>query len=159
MDLEVQKATSRAAACPPLYNPPRAWCKMSSRLVALLLCCALCSSLALDMKWTPNGEGPAPFSKNAREEMGMDPAAMAGEPAAAQGGGGTLQLGLGALLVVYFTNNWNVVLALQGALQRLMGPMLLASASKGAAKVQATDAAAAKRARAARLSRLAVDSK
>ena len=89
----------------------------------------------------------------------MDPAAMAGEPVAAQGGGGTLQLGLGALLVVYFTNNWNVVLALQGALQRLMGPMLLASASKGAAKVQATDAAAAKRARAARLSRLAVDSK
>ena len=124
-------------------------------MVALLLCCALCSSLALDMKWTPNGEGPAPFSKNAREQMGMDPAAMAGEPAAAQGGG-TMKLGLGALLVVYFTNNWNVVIALQGALQRLMGPMLLASASKGAAKAKAADAAAAKRARAARLSRLAV---
>ena len=139
--------------------PPQHSSSMRGLVVALLLCCALCSSLALDMKWTPNGEGPAPFSKNAREEMGMDPAAMAGEPAAAQGGGGTLQLGLGALLVVYFTNNWNVVLALQGALQRLMGPMLLASASKGAAKVQATDAAAAKRARAARLSRLAVDSK
>merc|ERR1719261_2423555 len=126
---------------------------MSGRLVvALLLCCALCSSLALDMKWTPNGEGPAPFSKNAREQMGMDPAAMAGEPAAAQGGG-TMKLRLGALLVVYFTNNWNVVIALQGALQRLMGPMLLASASKGAAKAKAADAAAAKRARAARLSR------
>ena len=70
-----------------------------------------------------------------------------------------MKLGLGALLVVYFTNNWNVVIALQGALQRLMGPMLLASSSKGAAKAKAADAAAAKRARAARLSRLAVDTK
>tara|TARA_B100000795_G_scaffold236455_1_gene196569 strand:- start:31 stop:432 length:402 start_codon:yes stop_codon:yes gene_type:complete len=130
----------------------------SARSVLLLVCCALCSSLALDMKWTPNGEGPAPFSKNAREEMGMDPAAMAGQPAAAQGGG-TLGMGLGALLVVYFTNNWNVVLALQGVLQRLLGPLLVMQASKTAARAQTTDVAAAKQARAARLKRLAADSK
>ena len=89
----------------------------------------------------------------------MDPAAMAGQPAAARGGGGTLGMGLGALLVVYFTNNWNVVLALQRAMQRLLGSLLLASASKSVARAQTTDAAAAKRARAARLNRLAVDSK
>ena len=132
---------------------------MIDRPVLLLLCCTLCSSLALDMKWTPNGEGPAPFSKNAREQMGMDPAAMAGQPAAARGGGGTLGMGLGALLVAYITNNWNVVLALQRAMQRLLGSLLLASASKSVARAQTTDAAAAKRARAARLNRLAVDSK
>ena len=126
-------------------------------LRTLCLCGTLCSSLALDMKWTPNGEGPAPFSKKQRESMGMDPAAMAGQPAAAQGG--TLGLGLGALLVVYLTNNWKIVLAMQDVLRPLLSPLLLMIQSRQAATSKATSAAAARRSRSARLNRLAADVK
>ena len=38
----------------------------------------------LDAKWTPNGEAPAPYSTNARQQMGMDPQAMAGMAGADQ---------------------------------------------------------------------------
>ena len=69
------------------------------------------------------------------------------------------RLGLGALVVVYFTNNWNVVLALQGVLSKLLGPMMGAAAAKQASRARATNAAQAAQARSARLSRMAVDAK
>ena len=109
------------------------------------------------MKWTPNGEGPAPFSTKQREAMGVPPDAMAGQPAAPSGG--TFGLGLGALIVVYFTNNWNVVIALQGVLSKLLGPIMGAAAAKQASRARATNAAQAAQARSARLSRMAVDAK
>ena len=79
---------------------------------ALVLACTLCGCVALDMKWTPNGEAPAPFSKKAREQMGIDPSSFAGsaQPVAR---GSTLRLGVGSLLVLYMTHNWNAILALQ----------------------------------------------
>ena len=131
---------------------------MSFRLACCVL--ALGFSAALDMKWTPNGEAPAPFSTKQREAMGMDPSAMAGgqpgqpeEPT-----GGTLTLGLGALLVVYVTNNWLLVQPLVNVLQGLLGPLLGAAAAPKPAR-KAVSAKDAQKARAARLSRLAVDTK
>lgn len=122
---------------------------------------ALSFSAALDMKWTPNGEGPAPFSTKQREAMGVDPSAMGGQPGqqpeATQGG--TLTLGLGALLVVYFTNNWLRVQPLMDVLQGLLGPLLGAAAAPKPARAKAASAKDAQKARAARLSRLAVDTK
>lgn len=87
----------------------------------------------------------------------MDPAAMAGQPAAAQGG--TMGLGLGALLVVYFTNNWKVVLAMREVLLRILGPFLGAAASSQARRAATSASAAAASARQARASRLAAKSK
>lgn len=127
-----------------------------------LACCvlALGFSAALDMKWTPNGEGPAPFSTKQREAMGMDPSAMmGGQPGQPEGPqGGTLTLGLGALLVVYITNNWLLVQPLMNVLQGLLGPLLGAAAAPKATRAKPS-AAEAQKARAARLSRLAVDTK
>jgi hypothetical protein len=45
----------------------------------VLVACLLAGCEALEAKWTPNGEAPAPFSTKARQEMGMDPAAFAGQ--------------------------------------------------------------------------------
>ena len=54
----------------------------------------------LDAKWTPNGEAPAPFSTKARQDMGIDPAAFAGQTQApgAPPVGGSLQFTIGALV-------------------------------------------------------------
>merc|ERR1719291_539445 len=101
-------------------------------LLALGSCCVL--ARALDMKWTPNGEAPAPFSTRAREQMGMDPSAFAGaEPSAAPGS--TLRLGVAMLAAIYFANNWNVVIAMQAVFSRLIDP-LLALLRKGAEQKQ-----------------------
>ena len=54
---------------------------------------------ALDAKWTPNGEAPAPFSTKARQQTGMNPAAFAGQgqaPLTPPSGG--LRLTLGSLV-------------------------------------------------------------
>jgi hypothetical protein len=48
-------------------------------LARLLLASCLLGAGALDAKWTPNGEAPAPFSTKARQEMGIDPTAFAGQ--------------------------------------------------------------------------------
>jgi hypothetical protein len=106
----------------------------------------------LDATWTPNGEGPAPFSTKARQEMGMDPTAMAG--GATTGAGGGLQMGSVMLLVMYLANNWNVALAVQAFIMKLLAPLINSiSARQKANQLQA--AAAAKKARlAARKARL-----
>lgn len=119
-----------------------------AHLLLALGCVAACG--AIDMKWTPNGEGPAPFSTNARQQMGMDPAAMAGGAPAAPVGGG-LQFGVGALFVMYLANNWKVVVALQKVLGSLLAPLLGAAASR---RDQAEQLAAAKKAEAARRARV-----
>mmetsp|Transcript_88143 Transcript_88143/g.121586 ORF Transcript_88143/g.121586 Transcript_88143/m.121586 type:complete len:155 (+) Transcript_88143:50-514(+) len=100
----------------------------------------------LDATWTPNGEGPAPFSTKARQQMGMDPSAMAGAPATGAGGG--LQMGIIMLVVMYLANNWKVALAFQSFVKQLLTPVLKSmSARKEAGEMKA--AAAAKRAEAA----------
>lgn len=70
--------------------------RVAWRLLAVTL---VASTSALDAKWTPNGEAPAPFSTNARQQMGMDPAAMAAG-AVPPGGSVMLPFNLGALLVM-----------------------------------------------------------
>ena len=72
----------------------------------LLIAMCVCTCAALDAKWTPNGEAPAPFSTKAREAMGMDPTAFAGQAGnAVVPKGAMLQLTLGALLAMYISNN------------------------------------------------------
>ena len=113
----------------------------------------------LDAKWTPNGEAPAPYSTNARQQMGMDPQAMAGmaggqQGAPAQAPGAAFKFSLLALLVMYICNNYKIVEAVQEIVMKLLKPFLDAKAAKeeAAAKQDAADAAAAARkARAARL--------
>ena len=123
------------------------------RLVAALGLCALAG--ALDAKWTPNGEAPAPFSTKAREQMGIDPSQFAGgAPAPASGGGSTLKLGMGMLAAIYLANNWNVAVALQGFLLKLLGPLLASMRDSQAQKARAADAALADDVRKARASRL-----
>ena len=125
------------------------------RAAALLAC--MCASSALEASWTPNGEGPAPYSTKARQAMGMDPAAMAGTLAAA--GGGTARLGMYSLAVVYLTNNWNVVIALQRIIMKLLEPFLKAAGAAKAAKECASLEAVQAEAREARAKRLAAKRK
>lgn len=116
----------------------------------------------LDAKWTPNGEAPEPYSTNARQAAGMDPAQMAGAaagmPGQPQGAppapGATLQFSLLALLVFYLANNWKLVQGIQDIVMKMLAPFINASAvrKETQAKEAAADAAAAAReARAARL--------
>lgn len=127
------------------------------QLQALTLLACLCVGNALEASWTPNGEGPAPYSTKAREAMGMDPAAMAGQPAAA--GGGTARLGLYSLAVVYLTNNWNVVIALQQLIMKLLAPFLKSASAAKAAQARAAAEATQAEAREARAARLAAKRK
>ena len=126
-------------------------------LRTLLLLSVATACAGIDMKWTPNGEAPAPFSTNARNAMGMDPAAFAGQAQAAPltPPGGGLQLSIGALIVVYLANNWKVFLALQEMVLTMMKPFLQAAGDKKAAAERlslAESQAEARKARAARLS-------
>ena len=115
----------------------------------------------IDMKWTPNGEAPAPYSTNARQQMGMDPQAMAamaggGAPgqAAPAAPGATLQFNLCALVAMYFANNWKIVQALHEFLLKLLAPLLSAMGARREVQQKAAaaeEAAAARRARLARL--------
>uniref|UniRef100_A0A7S0JH44 Uncharacterized protein n=1 Tax=Calcidiscus leptoporus TaxID=127549 RepID=A0A7S0JH44_9EUKA len=119
----------------------------------MLALCAVCGIVALDVKWTPNGEAPAPFSKKAREQMGIDPSSFAGgaQPVAR---GSTLRLGVGALVVMYVTHNWNAVLALQAFVLKLIEPLVKAIRSSKEQKQRALEAAQAEKARLARVNRL-----
>merc|ERR1719152_890430 len=83
----------------------------------------------LDAKWTPNGEAPAPYSAKARQQMGMDPQAMAqamggagGAQAPAAAPGATLRFSLASLIVMYLTNNWKLMIALQDFVMKLLQP-------------------------------------
>ena len=129
---------------------------MISRSVALLLgcSCALCG--AIDMKWTPNGEGPAPFSTKAREQMGMDPGAFAGQTQApaAPTKRGMLGFNLAMLLSIYMANNWKIVLAVSNVLKGLVAPFIGAAAARKAAAAAATERLQLEAARQARLERL-----
>eukprot|EP00325_Prymnesiales_sp_UTEX-LB-985_P026815 CAMPEP_0174722486 /NCGR_PEP_ID=MMETSP1094-20130205/38579_1 /TAXON_ID=156173 /ORGANISM="Chrysochromulina brevifilum, Strain UTEX LB 985" /LENGTH=133 /DNA_ID=CAMNT_0015923355 /DNA_START=67 /DNA_END=468 /DNA_ORIENTATION=+ len=94
-----------------------------SHVRSVLLMMSLAACVAIDMKWSPNGEAPAPFSTNARKAAGIDPAAFAGQTQAPlTPPGSSLQLTLGALIVVYLTNNWKLVLALQEVLLGMLKP-------------------------------------
>jgi hypothetical protein len=126
-------------------------------LVFVALIVALAPSFALDAKWTPNGEAPAPFSTNARQQMGIDPSAFAGQargPPAVPPKGVGLQFNAGALLVMYLTNNWKVVIALQQIILKLLQPFIGAMDQRRDAQEKASKAATAEAARQARLSRL-----
>ena len=116
----------------------------------------------LDAKWTPNGEAPAPYSTNARQQMGMDPQAMAGAMGGAGGApqapppapGATLRFSLCSLLVVYLANNWKLVLALQDVILKLLAPFLNAAEARKEVAAKEAARAAAATARAARAARL-----
>jgi hypothetical protein len=121
-------------------------------LLSILPCC-----LALDAKWTPNGEAPAPFSTNARNQMGMDPAAMAGQAGQATAippAGSIMKFNVVTLLIVYLCNNWKLVAALQEIVMSLLQPLLGAAESRKQAAAAAAKAEAAAAARRARVSRL-----
>lgn len=129
-----------------------------ARAVLALLCWAVCFCEALDAKWTPNGEAPAPFSTNARNAMGIDPAAFAdGTTAGAPPKGAALRFNVGALLIVYLANNWKAVVALQEMILKLLGPLLGASAARSEAAAKLSSDAAKAAARKARVARLAAE--
>ena len=113
------------------------------------------------MQWTPNGEAPAPYSTKARQQMGMDPQAMAGMMGQAGGAappaavpGATMKFNLAALVVMYLTNNWKLVIALQEIVMKLLKPFLDMYNAQQVAKEKAAAAAATAAAREARLRRL-----
>ena len=121
-------------------------------LLSILPCC-----LALDAKWTPNGEAPAPFSTSARNQMGMDPAAMAGQAGQATAippAGSIMKFNVVTLLIVYLCNNWKLVAGLQDIVMSLVQPLLGAAESRKQAAAAAAKAEAAAAARRARVSRL-----
>lgn len=126
------------------------------RVMALLLSALACCS-ALDAKWTPNGEAPAPFSTNARTQMGMDPAAMAGQAGQATAippAGSIMKFTGFNLLVVYLCNNWKLVAALQEFIMAILAPFIGAAESRKQAAEAAAKEQAAAAARKARLARL-----
>ena len=127
---------------------------MELLLLATTLLLPSCS--ALDVKWTPNGEAPAPYSTNARAKMGMDPAAMAGQAAGAPltPPGAGLPFTIGALVMVYFANNWKVMIALQEMIMVLLRPFLKAMDARKEAQEQLSQKAAQAAARRARAERL-----
>ena len=113
--------------------------------------------MALDAKWTPNGEAPAPFSTNARTQMGMDPAAMAGQagqPTAVPPAGSIMKFTGFNLLIMYLCNNWKIVVALQEIIMGILAPVLGGMESRKKAAEVAAKAEAAAAARKARLARL-----
>lgn len=120
----------------------------------LLVCIA--GSSALDVKWTPNGEAPAPFSTKARQQMGMDPAAMAGQASrpAVRPKGVAVRYTLGALAMMYIANNWKMVLVLQDMVMKLLEPFLNARKATQAAATQQETQAQKEAARKARIARL-----
>ena len=119
----------------------------------LMLAALLPLSSALDAKWTPNGEAPAPFSTRARQEMGIDPQSFAGQTQATKPvSTGTFGLVVGSLLTMYLCNNWKIVLVLQELVMTLLKPLLV---SLGAAKEQKAKQARAVQAEAARKARIA----
>ena len=123
-----------------------------------MLACMLPAVLSLDAKWTPNGEAPAPFSTKARQQMGMDPAAFAGQAAAGAPlvpPGTMMKFNLLALLIMYITNNWKMVIAVQDIVLKALQPFLNAAEQKKAAKAREVQAKAKAAARSARLDRLA----
>lgn len=134
------------------------------RLAMLRTCVVawlLGAAAALEPKWTPNGDAPAPYSTRARQQMGMDPGAMAGAP---QASGKPLvpaksaaPFAFGALLIIYICNNWKVVEALQALVLQLIEPFLAASRAKQTADAQTAKEGAAVAARKARLARLDKD--
>ena len=107
----------------------------------------------IEATWTPNGEAPAPFSTRARQQMGMDPGAMAGGAQPGPGGGGS-RLGLSMAAVIYLCNNWTIAVALRALLMKLLAPLLKALGSRRQAAAQQAQAAAKKQALAARKARL-----
>jgi hypothetical protein len=124
----------------------------AARVVAFAACCSVCA--AIDMKWTPNGEGPAPFSTKARQQMGVDPAAMAGQAQAQGAPGGGLGFSLGMLAVIYLSNNWKIVMALQHLVMQFLAPFLQANGARQEAVRLKAQQAEMERARLARLERL-----
>ncbi|KAL1514565.1 hypothetical protein AB1Y20_003659 [Prymnesium parvum] len=127
---------------------------MRSVALPLLVACFLCPPCeAIDMKWTPNGEGPAPFSTKARQQMGMDPGAFAGQTAVAPKSG-MLGFSLGMLLSIYLANNWKVVMAVQALVQSLIAPLISSVNSRRAAAASASERLQLESARKARLERL-----
>lgn len=123
-----------------------------------LISAALPLAAALDAKWTPNGEAPAPYSTNARQQMGMDPSAFAGQakgpPAVPPGGSVAMPFNAGALLVVYLSNNWKIVEAIQQIILKLLQPILSALSVRKEQQQKEAAATAAAAARKARLARL-----
>ena len=127
---------------------------MRGRMRGATLLLLAAGAAALDAKWTPNGEAPAPFSTKARQQMGVDPASFAGAQKAPTSGGGTLGLSLGMALVVYLTNNWNLVIALQRLIEQLIAPFVDSRRAAAERKDRLATAAAMDSARKARLERL-----
>ena len=89
--------------------------------------------------------------------MGMDPSAFAGQatgqPLVPPKGVG-LRFNTGALLVMYLTNNWKVVIALQQLILKLLAPFIGAMDQRRVAQEKAAKAASLDAARQARISRL-----
>lgn len=125
--------------------------KASLLVFGLMLCTGV---TALDAKWTPNGEAPAPFSTRARQQMGVDPQQFADGSVAGAPPGGGFKLTLWMLGVMYVANNWNAVLALQAILLKLLDPLLRSLKAQGESRERARAAAEAERARVARRDRL-----
>ena len=122
-----------------------------------LLIASLGFCVGLDAKWTPNGEAPAPFSTNARQQMGIDPAAFAGQTTAQQPlqvPGATLRFNLVTLVAVYLANNWKLVLAVQDIVMKLLQPFLSAQTQRKEAQAEAARLDSVAAARKARLERL-----
>jgi len=91
--------------------------------------------------------------------MGVDPAAFAGQAQAPlTPPGSSLQLTLGALIVVYLANNWKIVLALQDVLMVALKPLFKTMEDRKVQKEAlsvAQSQADARKARAARLAKSA----
>ena len=116
----------------------------------------------LDAKWTANGEAPAPYSTNARQQMGMDPQQMAGMMGGAGGApqappqapGALLTFSLLSLLVMYIMNNWKLVEGVQDFVMKVISPFTGAMEAKREAEAKAAAAADKEAARKARVARL-----
>lgn len=128
------------------------------RGLALFTCCFVCT--AIDMRRLPrhdtsNGEMRVPFSTKARR-TGVGPAAAAPAQAQAHGAmpGSGVGFSLAMLLVVYFSNNWKVVLTLQRLIMRLLGPCLQSYHARTEAASARVQSAQLNTARKARLERL-----
>ena len=130
---------------------------MASARCRLVLVGVACVSVhAIDMKWTPNGEGPAPFSTKARQQMGIDPQSFAQAPNIKSV---TTRMGLASLAVMYVTNNWCIVLALRDWLTRLFEPIFRAMRAQKEQKERLATAKAAEAARTNRVNRLRSEKK
>lgn len=128
---------------------------MGTRSILLLVLSFSAATSAIDARWTPNGEGPAPYSTKARQQMGMDPGAFAGQGMAPpRKGGATLGFSLGMLLTMYLANNWKVVEALRKLLFSIIAPLLGAVNERRSAAAADAERLQLETARLARLERL-----